>query len=56
MNLLEPGRTFTVPGVVFLVAVGAFGLGLLPILMLVDAYRSLMPATANCTLVSLLAL
>ena len=50
MNLLKPGRTSTVPGMVFLVAVWAFGLSLLPILMFVDAYRGLMPATADCTL------
>ena len=38
VNLLKPGRTSTVPGVVFLVSVGAFGLSLLPILMFVNAY------------------
>ena len=53
MNLLKPGRTSTVPGVVFLVAVGAFGLSFLPILMFVNAYRGLMPATTDCTVWSL---
>ena len=50
MDLLKPGWTSTVPGMVFQVAVWTFGLSLLPILMFVDTYRDLMPATADCTL------
>ena len=37
-------------------SLGIWPWSLWPILMLVDAYMSLMPATANCTLVSLLVL
>ena len=44
------------PGVVLLVAVWAFGLGLLPIFMLVDAGGGFMSATADSTFRSISAL
>ena len=37
------------PGMVFLVAVWALGLSLLPILVFGNAYRSFVPAAADCT-------
>ena len=38
MDFLKHGRTSTVPGMVFLAAVWAFGLSLLPILMFGNTY------------------
>ena len=56
LDLLQPGWASGVPGVVLLVAVGALGLGLLPVLVFGCADRSFMSATTNCAFVSLLAL